>query len=205
MRPRLGLLLLLAVSVEMIAAFRSAGLAGRRLAVLRRGAAAAAAASTAAGLDDVVASIKSTGDRIRELKAAKADKAVLQPELEQLLSLKAKYQVLAGAPYDPPKPGAGKKKEETAAAVAPASAAAASAESLVITPRGTDYSAWYSDVISAADMVDQSPVRGCMVIKPWGMGVWDLLRAELDERIRDSKKQQLLRRRRVASTRAARP
>ena len=189
MRPRLGLLLLLAVSVEMIAAFRSAGLAGRRLAVLRRGAAAAAAASTAAGLDDVVASIKSTGDRIRELKAAKADKAVLQPELDQLLSLKAKYQVLAGAPYDPPKPGAGKKKEETAAAAAPASssaAAAAGAESLVITPRGTDYSAWYSDVISAADMVDQSPVRGCMVIKPWGMGVWDLLRAELDERIRDS-------------------
>ena len=40
----------------------------------------------------------------------------------------------------------------------------------------------YNDVISASDMVDQSPVRGCMVIKPWGMGVWDLLRAELDER-----------------------
>ena len=34
-------------------------------------------------------------------------------------------------------------------------------------------------------MVDQSPVRGCMVIKPWGMGVWDLLRADLDTRIRD--------------------
>lgn len=33
-------------------------------------------------------------------------------------------------------------------------------------------------------MVDQSPVRGCMVIKPWGMGVWDLLRSELDIRIR---------------------
>ena len=32
-------------------------------------------------------------------------------------------------------------------------------------------------------MVDQSPVRGCMVIKPWGMGVWDLLRAELDDRL----------------------
>lgn len=43
----------------------------------------------------------------------------------------------------------------------------------------------YNDVILAADMVDQSPVRGCMVIKPWGMGVWDLLRADLDTRIRD--------------------
>ena len=35
-------------------------------------------------------------------------------------------------------------------------------------------------------MVDQSPVRGCMVIKPWGMGVWDLLREELDRRIKDT-------------------
>jgi prolyl-tRNA synthetase len=42
----------------------------------------------------------------------------------------------------------------------------------------------YNDVISASDMVDQSPVRGCMVIKPWGMGVWDQLKKELDDRIR---------------------
>ena len=54
----------------------------------------------------------------------------------------------------------------------------------VITPRKVDYSAWYNDVISAADMIDQSPVRGCMVIKPWGMGIWDLIRSELDTRIK---------------------
>lgn len=41
-------------------------------------------------------------------------------------------------------------------------------------------------MISAADMVDQSPVRGCMVIKPWGMGVWDILRKVLDEKILES-------------------
>ena len=40
--------------------------------------------------------------------------------------------------------------------------------------------------MAASDMVDQSPVRGCMVIKPWGMAVWDNLKAELDSRIRDS-------------------
>jgi prolyl-tRNA synthetase len=60
------------------------------------------------------------------------------------------------------------------------------AESILITPRNEDYSAWYSDVISAADMADQSPVRGCMVIKPWGMSIWDRLRADLDERIQDT-------------------
>lgn len=58
-------------------------------------------------------------------------------------------------------------------------------EALVITPRNVDYSAWYNDVISAADMIDQSPVRGCMVIKPWGMGIWDLIRSELDVRIKE--------------------
>ena len=55
-----------------------------------------------------------------------------------------------------------------------------------ITPRSVDYSAWYNDVISASDLVDQSPVRGCMVIKPWGMGIWDLISKELDVRIKDS-------------------
>jgi len=52
-----------------------------------------------------------------------------------------------------------------------------------ITPQKVDYSAWYSDVLRAADLVDNSPVRGCMVIKPWGMAVWDLLRSDLDSRI----------------------
>jgi prolyl-tRNA synthetase len=37
-----------------------------------------------------------------------------------------------------------------------------------------------------SDMVDQSPVRGCMVIKPWGMGVWDLIRTDADRRIRET-------------------
>lgn len=138
-------------------------------------------------VDVVVADIKAVGDKIRVLKADKADKASIQSSVEELLGLKSKFLELTGSPYDAPKPGSsstssnssgdGKKKADI-----PSS----SVESLVITPRAVDYSAWYNDVISAADMVDQSPVRGCMVIKPWGMGVWDLLRADLDERIRDS-------------------
>jgi prolyl-tRNA synthetase len=44
----------------------------------------------------------------------------------------------------------------------------------------------YNDVIAAADMVDHSPVRGCMIIKPWGMGIWDHLRSALDDRIRNT-------------------
>lgn len=41
-------------------------------------------------------------------------------------------------------------------------------------------------MLAASDMVDHSPVRGCMVIKPWGMGVWDGIRCELDNRIKQT-------------------
>ena len=59
-------------------------------------------------------------------------------------------------------------------------------QSVAITPRHENYSAWYNDLIVAADLMDGSPVRGCMVIKPWGMSLWDLLRSELDKRITES-------------------
>ena len=55
-----------------------------------------------------------------------------------------------------------------------------------LTPRATDYSLWYQEVIAAGDLVDQSPVKGCMVIKPTGMALWDCLRNELDARIKAS-------------------
>ena len=55
-----------------------------------------------------------------------------------------------------------------------------------ITPRGVDFSAWYNEVIAAADLVDQSPVKGCMVIKPYGMGLWEAVRSDLDARIKAS-------------------
>ncbi len=55
-----------------------------------------------------------------------------------------------------------------------------------ITPRADDYSKWYLDVISAAELVDSSPVKGCMVVRPWGMDIWDRLRSELDRRIKNT-------------------
>ena len=150
-------------------------------------------ASISSQVDVVLADIKAAGDHIRELKASKADKGSIQSSVEKLLDLKSKFLQLTGAPYDAPKPGGSSNGSSQSSGISDDSSkkkavkdSDSSPESLVITPRAADYSAWYNDVISAADMVDQSPVRGCMVIKPWGMGVWDLLRAELDERIRDS-------------------
>jgi len=53
-----------------------------------------------------------------------------------------------------------------------------------ITPRTTDFSAWYNDVIMRAEMADYSPVRGCMVIRPWGYRIWELMQGALDARFK---------------------
>lgn len=53
-----------------------------------------------------------------------------------------------------------------------------------ITPREEDFSQWYTDVILKADLVDYAPVKGCMVIKPYGYAIWENIQKELDERFR---------------------
>ena len=52
------------------------------------------------------------------------------------------------------------------------------------TKRADDFAAWYQDVITAADMAEESGVRGCMVIKPWGWGIWERMQRLLDDRIK---------------------
>jgi len=53
-----------------------------------------------------------------------------------------------------------------------------------ITPRSDDYSQWYLDVIAAGELTDKSPVRGCMVIKPHGYGIWESIQKDLDARFK---------------------
>jgi len=55
-----------------------------------------------------------------------------------------------------------------------------------ITPtRQENFPEWYQNVIKAADMAENAPVRGCMIIKPYGYAVWELFQRELDSRIKD--------------------
>jgi prolyl-tRNA synthetase len=51
-----------------------------------------------------------------------------------------------------------------------------------ITPtREENYAEWYQQVIRAADLAENSPVRGCMVIKPWGYALWENMQRVLDD------------------------
>jgi prolyl-tRNA synthetase len=53
-----------------------------------------------------------------------------------------------------------------------------------ITPRAKDFSEWYGDVIAQAQLADYSPVRGCMVIRPHGYRMWELMQRALDDMIK---------------------
>ncbi len=52
--------------------------------------------------------------------------------------------------------------------------------------RAQDFAAWYQDVIKEADMAEDSGVRGCMVIRPWGYGIWERIQKLLDARIKET-------------------
>ncbi len=52
--------------------------------------------------------------------------------------------------------------------------------------REQNFPEWYQAVVRDGDMAETSPVRGCMIIKPWGWGVWERIQAELDGRIKDT-------------------
>ncbi|MCC7416818.1 MAG: proline--tRNA ligase [Acidobacteria bacterium] len=53
-----------------------------------------------------------------------------------------------------------------------------------ITPRSQDFSKWYVDVVRRAELADYSPVKGCMVIRPYGYAIWELIQRALDARIK---------------------
>ncbi|MEV8392543.1 MULTISPECIES: proline--tRNA ligase [unclassified Streptomyces] len=58
------------------------------------------------------------------------------------------------------------------------------AKAPVLTPRADDFPRWYQDLINKAELADNGPVRGTMVIRPYGYGLWERMQQELDTRIK---------------------
>ena len=63
---------------------------------------------------------------------------------------------------------------------------AAKKKSAITPTRSDDYPAWYQQVIKAADLAEVSPVRGCMVIKPWGYALWENMQSTLDRKFKET-------------------
>src|SRR5260370_1947719 len=57
---------------------------------------------------------------------------------------------------------------------------------LGVTPQSEDFSAWYNELVLKAELADRAPVKGAMVIRPYGYRIWELLQAELDRRFKDT-------------------
>jgi prolyl-tRNA synthetase len=55
-----------------------------------------------------------------------------------------------------------------------------------LTPREEDFPRWYQEVVARAELADNGPVRGTMVIRPWGYAIWERLQGELDRRIKEA-------------------
>ena len=55
-----------------------------------------------------------------------------------------------------------------------------------LTNREENYSQWYNDLVIKADLAENSAVRGCMVIKPYGYAIWEKMQAELDRMFKET-------------------
>jgi prolyl-tRNA synthetase len=55
-----------------------------------------------------------------------------------------------------------------------------------VTPQSEDFSSWYNELVTKAQLAERGPVKGTMVIRPYGYRIWELLQAELDRRIKDT-------------------
>jgi prolyl-tRNA synthetase len=55
-----------------------------------------------------------------------------------------------------------------------------------LTKRGVDYSKWYNELVVKADLAENSAVRGCMVIKPYGYAIWEKMQAQLDKMFKET-------------------
>ncbi|MBN2597475.1 proline--tRNA ligase [Labilibaculum sp.] len=56
----------------------------------------------------------------------------------------------------------------------------------VLTSRSENYSQWYNDLVIKADLAENSPVRGCMIIKPYGYAIWEKIQAQLDRMFKET-------------------
>ena len=54
----------------------------------------------------------------------------------------------------------------------------------VLTPQAQDFPRWYQDVVAKAEMAENGPARGTMIIRPWGYAIWELIQREMDDRIK---------------------
>ncbi|XP_068086803.1 bifunctional glutamate/proline--tRNA ligase [Anabrus simplex] len=144
----------------------------------------------------VTTKITQQGDKVRELKAAKADKNVIDEAVQQLLKLKADYKQLTGSEYVAPggrTPSS--KKEKPVASAAKKQQAAEVKEDKQGGPKKVtrlgmeakkeeNLAEWYSQVLTKAELIEYYDVSGCYILRPWSYAVWEAIKDFFDAEIK---------------------
>jgi len=148
---------------------------------------AAASKESSPVADQLNEDIAAQGDKVRQLKADKADKVAIDTAVSVLLGLKTKYKTLTGNDWKPPSgnpaPKPAKKKEESKPkpqkqekkpAAAAADSGAQKQTRLGMEAKKEDCLAdWYSQVITKAEMLEYYDVSGCYILRPWAYSIWE--------------------------------
>lgn len=153
---------------------------------------------------EIESKIKEVGDKIRQLKADKADKNVISAEVAELLSLKAQYKTASGKDWTPdagsqqprkptpakkeksPKPPPQKKKqaEEKLPSTDESSGLKKQTRLGMEAKKEENLSDWYSQVIVKGEMIEYYDVSGCYVLRPWSFAIWETIKDFLDKEIK---------------------
>jgi len=152
------------------------------------------------------AKIKEAGDKVRDLKAKKADKAAIDSAVKELLALKAEFKEANGVDWVPEggapaarpskpaaqaaKPKKAEKKEEKKKEPKKVEEKDESSGLKKQTRLGLEskkeenLSEWYSQVITKSEMIEYYDVSGCYILRPWSYAIWEFIVAFFDGEIK---------------------
>ncbi|XP_037079288.1 bifunctional glutamate/proline--tRNA ligase-like, partial [Pollicipes pollicipes] len=156
---------------------------------------AAPAASTppSAAAEALQKQVEEQGGKVRELKAKKAAKELVDAEVKVLLKLKQDYKELTGQEAGGARASGGKKpaeKKPAKQAAKPAEPAVDDATAKKQTRLGMEakkneaLSDWYSQVITKSEMIEYYDVSGCYILRPWAYAIWEAIKDFFDGEIK---------------------
>ncbi|KAK0423422.1 hypothetical protein QR680_008137 [Steinernema hermaphroditum] len=139
----------------------------------------------------LVQQIQAKGEHVRELKTQQPQKELVDAAVQELLNLKLQYKELTGKDYAAPGARAKKeKKPKEEKQPKQKQQPKASEDGKKVTKLGVgvskdeNYSDWYSQVITKAEMIEYYDVSGCYVLRPWSYAIWEHIQAWFDAGIK---------------------
>jgi prolyl-tRNA synthetase len=176
----------LGLRVPSVGRSRSSSSLRRSSSSIRRSSASIMGRNMSSKDEDLEALITAKGFEVRDLKVnvgIGVSKDEVSKRVGELLELKVRRLTHTDANVSAKAASKTVKTEFTTTTPPTPATSAPPPPTFVITPRHIDYNKWYSDLILHGKLAESSPVRGCMIIKPWGMSIWDAIKKDLDYRI----------------------